>query len=114
LIRRLLTEAGAQVIEATDAASALDCIRDTGANFLISDIGMAGRDGYDLMRSLRAQGYGEQELPAIALTAFARPQDRAEALAAGFQDHLVKPLDAPTLIARVGSLRRRGKPRPHN
>jgi CheY-like chemotaxis protein len=75
---------------------------------------MAGRDGYDLMRSLRAQGYGEQELPAIALTAFARPQDRAEALAAGFQDPLVKPLDAPTLIARVGSLPRRGKPRPHN
>jgi signal transduction histidine kinase/CheY-like chemotaxis protein len=113
LIRRLLTAAGAQVIEAHDAASALNCIRGAGANFLISDIGMAGKDGYNLMRSLRAQGYGEQELPAIALTAFARPQDRAEALAAGFQDHLIKPLDAPTLIARVGSLRR-SKPRPLN
>jgi CheY-like chemotaxis protein len=70
------------------------------------------------------QCYGKPNFPkvilyliaarSIALTAFARPQDRAEALAAGFQDPLVKPLDAPTLIARVGSLPRRGKPRPHN
>jgi PAS domain S-box-containing protein len=112
LIGRLLTDAGARVIEASDAASAIERIRDAGANFLISDIGMAGKDGYALMRSLRAKGYGSQELPAIALTAFARAQDRADALAAGFQDHLAKPLDAPTLIARVRSLRRRKQPVP--
>jgi CheY-like chemotaxis protein len=48
-------------------------------------------------------------LPAIALTAFARPQDRADALSAGFQDHMIKPIDAPTLIARISSLRIKNK-----
>jgi CheY-like chemotaxis protein len=66
---------------------------------------MAGKDGYELIRSLRANGFGSDVLPAIALTAFARPQDRADALAAGFQDHRIKPIDAPTLISRIGSLR---------
>ena len=105
LTKRVLMEAGAQVVEAANAASALIVVKDSGANFLISDIGMAGTDGYRLMRALRAQGIGPDALPAIALTAFARPQDRSDALAAGFQDHMVKPVAAPALIARVGSLR---------
>ena len=50
--------------------------------------------------------YGPDVLPAIALTAFARSEDRIEALAAGFQGHLVKPLDPQTLISQVASLRR--------
>jgi CheY-like chemotaxis protein len=105
LTTRVLKDAGAQVIEARDAAAALGAIDDTGANFLISDIAMAGVDGYDLIRRLRARGYGPDVLPAIALTAFARLQDRTDALAAGFQDHLVKPIEPAALIAMVGSLR---------
>ena len=107
LTKRILTDAGAAVIEAANAESALSCIVGTGANFLLSDIGMAGKDGYQLIRSLRARGYGPDVLPAIALTAFARAQDRADALRAGFQDHLVKPVDPSTLISRVSALRRR-------
>jgi PAS domain S-box-containing protein len=105
LTTRVLRDAGAQVIEAHDAAAALRTIKGASANFLISDIGMAGVDGYDLMRMLRAKGYGADVLPAIALTAFARLQDRTEALAAGFQNHLVKPIEPAALIAMVGSLR---------
>jgi len=104
LTTRVLKDAGAQVIEAHDAAAALRAIQGANANFLISDIGMAGVDGYDLIRRLRARGYGADVLPAIALTAFARLQDRTNALAAGFQDHLVKPIEPATLVAMVGEL----------
>ena len=105
LTKRILMDAGASVIEAHDAESALGCIGYSGANFLISDIGMPDVDGYGLVRSLRAQGYGADVLPAIALTAFARMQDKSEALEAGFQDHLVKPIDAGGLLLRIASLR---------
>jgi PAS domain S-box-containing protein len=105
LTKRILTDAGARVIEAHNVESALSCIADSGTNFLISDIGMPDVDGYGLVRSLRAQGYGSDVLPAIALTAFARLQDRSEALEAGFQDHLVKPIDPGALILRIASLR---------
>jgi len=104
LTRRILTDAGATVIEAASADAAMTLIADSNANILISDIGMAQEDGYQLLRRLRASGYGPEALPAIALTAFARTEDRDAALAAGFQDHLVKPLDPPTLIRRVAML----------
>jgi PAS domain S-box-containing protein len=106
LTKRILTDAGAKVIEAGSAEAALAAIKGSGCNVLISDIGMAGKDGYQLIRSLRTQGYGPDTLPALALTAFARTQDRADALAAGFQDHLIKPVDPSALITRVSSLRR--------
>jgi PAS domain S-box-containing protein len=105
LTKRILSDAGAQVIEAASAEAALKCVSGAGANMLISDIGMAEKDGYQLIRTLRAQGIGPDVLPAIALTAFARVQDRADAMAAGFQDHVVKPIDPSTLIARVSALR---------
>jgi PAS domain S-box-containing protein len=106
LTRRILTDVGASVVEASSAEAALACIASSNANLLISDIGMARQDGYELLRRLRASGYDAESLPAIALTAFARMEDRAEALAAGFQDHLIKPLDPQTLISRVAALRR--------
>jgi PAS domain S-box-containing protein len=106
LTRRILTDVGATVVEASSAEAAFACIASSNANILISDIGMANQDGYQLMRRLRSSGYLADSLPAIALTAFARMEDRAEALAAGFQDHLVKPLDPQTLISRVAALRR--------
>jgi CheY-like chemotaxis protein len=68
---------------------------------LISDIGMANLDGYQLLRALRDAGNDEESMPAIALTAFSRMEDRAQALAAGFQEHLVKPLDPQMLISTV-------------
>jgi signal transduction histidine kinase len=104
LTRRILTDAGATVIEASSADAAMACVVSSNPSILISDIGMAREDGYQLLRRLRELGYGPEVLPAIALTAFARSEDRSAALAAGFQDHMVKPLDPLTLVLRVASL----------
>jgi len=90
LTSRILQEVGARVIEARNAETALTRVIDGDANVLISDIGMANQDGYQLLREIRRRGYGSKRLPAIALTAFARMEDRESALAAGFQEHLVK------------------------
>lgn len=106
LTRRILTDVGAKVIEASSADAAVASMESCSANILISDIGMAREDGYQLLRRLRELGYGPDVLPAIALTAFARAEDRSAALSAGFQDHLVKPLDPQTLVLRVASLRK--------
>lgn len=102
---RVLAELGATVTEAESAERALACMQSAGVNILISDIGMAREDGYQLLRRLREAGYGPDVLPAIALTAFSRMKDRNEALQAGFQEHLVKPLEPQQLLARVASLR---------
>jgi hypothetical protein len=104
LTKRILTDAGATVVEAVSADEALACVDAAKPDVLISDIGMAHQDGYQLLRRLRAAGYGPERLPAIALTAFARMEDRTQALAAGYQEHLVKPLDPPTLLSRVAAL----------
>jgi PAS domain S-box-containing protein len=104
LTRRILTDVGATVIEAESAEAAVKHVATGGANILISDIGMAQQDGYQLLGRLRAMGYGADVLPAIALTAFARTEDRNAALAAGFQDHMVKPFDPAALIRRVAAL----------
>lgn len=110
LTKQVLSDAGATVIIVSNAQAALDGVKNSGANILISDISMPGRDGYELIRSVRANGFGVDVLPALAVTAFARMQDRAEALAAGFQDHMVKPIDPSELILRVSILRRRRLP----
>jgi hypothetical protein len=83
------------------AATAAECLRITGewpTDVLICDVGLPDDDGYGLLRRLRNLPEGEQ-IPAIALTAYARPEDRAKALAAGFRAHLSKPLD-PELLLR--------------
>jgi len=71
---------------------------------LVSDIGMPGRDGYDLIRSLRAREADRRRLCAIALTAYARDVDRDAALQAGFDAHMAKPVDAALLLATIGRL----------
>jgi hypothetical protein len=110
LTRRILSEVGARVIEAASAREALERIELSGANFVISDVGMADQDGYQLLGALRERGYDATRLPAIALTAFARPEDRTAALRAGFQEHLVKPVEAPVLIGTVARLLARRAP----
>jgi PAS domain S-box-containing protein len=104
LISRILTDAGAQAREATNAETALAAITERPPDILVSDIGMPHTDGYELLRKLRASGFDESRLPALALTAFARVQDRADALAAGFQAHLAKPVRADSLVNTVASL----------
>jgi PAS domain S-box-containing protein len=106
LVCQILADAGAQAIEADCADSAIRRIAGSAVNLLISDIGMPLKDGYTLLRELRRCGYDAERLPAIALTAFASVQDRNSALAAGFDDHVAKPIDTVHFIQRVAALRR--------
>lgn len=89
--------------ETRTAPTAAECLRITGewpTDVLICDVGLPDDDGYGLLRRLRSLPEGEH-IPAIALTAYARPEDRAKALAAGFRAHLSKPLDAENLLREV-------------
>jgi CheY-like chemotaxis protein/anti-sigma regulatory factor (Ser/Thr protein kinase) len=113
-MRRLLAEHGAEVRTASRAEEALELLRDAGEErlprLLVSDIGMPGMDGYELLRAVRLDlGLGPDRLPAVAVTAFAREDDRRDAQAVGYQVHLTKPLQPDRLIAALGSLAR---PRP--
>jgi PAS domain S-box-containing protein len=104
---RILENAGASAFEASEVSMALARLEQVKPDVLVSDIGMPDRDGYELIREVRARGFSHQTLPAIALTALARPEDRRRALLAGYQLHLAKPIDASELIAAIGSLRGR-------
>jgi PAS domain S-box-containing protein len=106
LIVRILADAGAQVGDAPNAEAAMSQIKSSVPDVLVSDIGMAQLDGYQLLRNLRSAGFDAQRLPAIAVTAFSRVQDRADAMAAGFQAHLAKPVKAEALISAVANLTR--------
>ncbi|MEG4271340.1 MULTISPECIES: ATP-binding protein [unclassified Microcoleus] len=108
LLSTILEKYGADVMAVASVREALSIIEtatDRSPDVLVSDIGMPDEDGYSLIRKLRqleAQRGGR--LPAIALTAYARNDDRQQALLAGFQMHLTKPVDAAELVAVVASL----------
>jgi CheY-like chemotaxis protein/anti-sigma regulatory factor (Ser/Thr protein kinase) len=104
LIRRVLEEYGAAVTALASGEEALRILEFSEPQVLISDIGMPGMDGYQLMRRIRASEYGRTRMPAIALTAFARAEDRKRAILAGFQSHLAKPIDMAELVILVAGL----------
>jgi signal transduction histidine kinase/uncharacterized protein with PIN domain len=105
LLREVLEACGAEVTAAASAAEALAVIERARPDVLVSDIGMPGEDGYSLMRRVRArESVAEGHLPAAALTAYARPEDRSLALAAGYDLHLAKPIDPGELAAAVARL----------
>ncbi len=105
LLMHLLADARAEVRCATSAAQAYDTLVDWRPDVLVSDIGMPHEDGYALIRRVRALAAADGgATPAIALTAFARPEDRLRAEQAGFQLHAAKPLDAAQLVASVARL----------
>ncbi len=105
LVNRILRKSGAAVLEASSAGDALDILSHEHPDVLLSDIGMPQLDGYDFIRQVRslprAAGSG---IPAAALTAMARSEDRTRALLAGFQSHIAKPIDASELLAVVATL----------
>jgi PAS domain S-box-containing protein len=103
VLTRLLGEAGATVRMADSASAALDKLRLGPVDVLVSDIGMPNEDGYSLIRKIRAQT-ALAALPAIALTAFARREDRERALQAGFQLHMTKPIEATDLVDAIRRL----------
>jgi signal transduction histidine kinase/CheY-like chemotaxis protein len=105
LVRRLLEECDARVTLASSVDEALQLFTKDRPDVILSDIGMPDRDGYDLIRSIRA--LSDQEggsIPAAALTALARVEDRKRAMLSGFQSHITKPVDPGELIAVVATL----------
>jgi PAS domain S-box-containing protein len=110
LLKTGLTRCGAEVALAGSAAEALEAMSAAAPDLLISDIGMPEEDGYDLIRRVRAlPDERAARLPAIALTAYARVEDRMQALRAGYQMHVPKPVELAELVAVAASLVRRGR-----
>jgi len=99
----LLQRLGALVEAVSSAKEAYDRLRHRQPDVLVSDIGMPEEDGYSLIRRVRQMG-GERKLPAIALTAYARQQDAAEALEAGYDRHLPKPVAPADLVRAIKSV----------
>ncbi len=105
----VLQQAGAQVPTAASAQEGLQRVREERPAVVLCDIGMPGADGYDFIRSLRQLAPHEGgQTPAAAFTAFARAEDRQRALGAGYQMHLVKPVEPTALVAAVRALLRHG------
>jgi PAS domain S-box-containing protein len=106
LLERLLRERGADVTSVASGRDALAAAATGRFHMLVSDIAMPEIDGYTLIRRLRAEaGLGAAELPAIAVTAFARSEDRTRALLAGFQSHISKPVEPTELVATIATVR---------
>jgi len=105
MLKFVFDESGAEVVAAASVSEALDALERWRPDALVSDIAMPDRDGFDLIREVRSR---EPErgglIPAVAITAYARAEDRVRALAAGFQMHVAKPVDPDELIAVVASL----------
>jgi PAS domain S-box-containing protein len=104
LIQRMLEAHGAQVFTAGSGPEALTLVPSVRPDLLVSDIGLPDMDGYQLIERIRALSPDEGgTMPAVAVTAFARPDDRRRALRAGYQAHVAKPVQPVELIATVAS-----------
>jgi CheY-like chemotaxis protein len=104
LLREVLQGAGAIVTTCASGPAALDAVREQPYDLLVVDIGMPGMDGLQFIRALRQMEAPLRNIPAAALTAYARSQDRVTSLASGFQMHLVKPIDPLELLVAVSAL----------
>jgi PAS domain S-box-containing protein len=108
LIRRLLEAHEASVTTVSSAREAMEALERRVFDVLLSDIGMPELDGYELIRQIRTKPSEKRNIPAGALTAFARSEDRTRALMAGYQIHLGKPIEPQELVAAVAALAGRG------
>ena len=105
LVKRVLEDCGAQVFTAGTVVEALSLVEAQKPHVLVTDIGMPGADGFELLQQVRALGSDRGgRVPAIALTALARSEDRTRALRAGFVVHVAKPVDPSELVATVASV----------
>jgi CheY-like chemotaxis protein len=104
LLSRLLGDAGARVLEARSAAGGIGMLQADRVDVILSDIGMPEMDGFEFIRQVRSDSAG-RHAPAIAVTAFARPEDRERCLAAGYQRYFAKPYSFPELASAIHSLR---------
>ncbi|MFY9551329.1 MAG: response regulator [Thermoanaerobaculia bacterium] len=111
LMAEILRSAGCEVEAAGSVPEALEAIKSVRPDVLVSDIGMPGEDGYSLLRKIR-QGSNLQTrvIPALAVSAYAREEDRIRSLSAGFQMHLAKPFEPVDLLIAVSRLAHREAP----
>jgi PAS domain S-box-containing protein len=108
LLRVVLETAGAEVTTVASASAALERIADAKPHVLVLDLGMPDMDGFELIKRIRkSKDPAIRNVPAAALTAFARSEDRTKALRSGFEMHLSKPVDPGELVASVATLARR-------
>jgi CheY-like chemotaxis protein len=107
LLKIMLNSHGAEVTTSASAREALAQMDKWKPDVLVSDIGMPVLDGYAFIKQVRALDSPERNLPAVALTAYARAQDRMRALAAGFQMHVPKPVEASELVMVIARLVKR-------
>jgi PAS domain S-box-containing protein len=101
MIKQILVDQDASVLVAGSAEEARNLLKTQKPDVILSDIGMPAQDGYEFLSDIRRAG---NEIPAAAITAFARSEDRIKALQAGFQMHLAKPIEPAELLAAVASL----------
>jgi PAS domain S-box-containing protein len=112
LLRVVLEAAGAEVLTMSSAAEALQRVADAKPDVMVVDLGMPRMDGFEFMARIRASTDADiRDIPAAALTAFARSEDRTKALENGFEMHLAKPVDPGELVASIATLVRRGQRR---
>jgi PAS domain S-box-containing protein len=104
VIRRVLEEQGAIVTLAASAEDAFNILEASQQDVIVSDIGMPGVDGFQFMRRVREREAKGERIPALALTAFARPEDRKRAILSGYQTHLAKPFDMAELVIVIAGL----------
>jgi CheY-like chemotaxis protein len=106
LVKRILEESGCIVAIAKSIDEALQHLADETFDVVISDIGMPGGDGFQFMRQMREADAAQsrKKIPSIALTAYARPEDRRRVLMAGYQAHIAKPVERGELLAVIASL----------
>jgi PAS domain S-box-containing protein len=104
LLRTVMEDQGAKVTSFASAEDALAALKTAKPTVLVCDIGMPKMDGYQFIRTLRAEESRRDRIPALALTAFARAEDRKRSLVAGYQAHLAKPFDVGELILVVADL----------
>jgi PAS domain S-box-containing protein len=113
LLRTVLESAGAEVTTVASSLAALERIAATRPHALVIDLGMPEMDGFELIARVRSSTNPQiRDVPAAALTAFARSEDRTKALRSGFEMHLAKPVDPGELVASVATLVRRARSAP--
>jgi hypothetical protein len=109
LIRFILEQSGAEVSTALSTGAALQLLERWRPDVLVSDLALPDQDGYELIAHVRSRApESSGNIPAVALSAYARTEDRIRAIAAGFQMHVTKPVDPDELVAVVANLTNRG------
>jgi CheY-like chemotaxis protein len=102
LLSAALKHQRATVTAVSSAAEALASIRTSTPDIVVSDIAMPGEDGYQLIERIRSMGFDDdRRIPAVAITAYAKEEDRQKALSSGFQNYLTKPIELSDLVTAV-------------